>query len=273
MRGNILNNKIWIILCCLFALAGCKAHKQLMASRQPVMVAPEKNTGSMVSATPAVNTKLIAIRAKQLAFNTFSGKAKTSLNIDGNGNDVTLNVRIQHDKKIWVSVTALLGIEAARALITPDSIIIINRLQGLYIKKPFSYINQYAGKQVNYQTLEALLVGNAIPQLLNENADISADNANTVISGSLQSLLYKLTIGPDFKVSQTNLTNQQDGQNLQVTNSAFIQADTRVMPSQIDIASAVEHKKIQISLHYNTADFDKQLEYPFSIPDRFTPVN
>lgn len=267
MRGNILN-KLIIIFCCLAALTSCKAHKQLMVARQPVMVAPAKNTASVLA-----NTKLTAIRSKQITFNTFSGKAKTRLDIDGSGNDVTLNLRIQHDKKIWVSVTAILGLEVARALITPDSIIIVNRLQGLYIKKPFSYVDQYAGKQVNYQTLEALLVGNAVPQLLNDNANISTDNANTIISGSLQTILYKLTLGPDFKVSQTSLSNQQAGQNLQVTNSAFIQADTRIIPSQIDIASAVANKKIQISLHYNSVDFDKELEYPFSIPDRFTPVD
>jgi hypothetical protein len=86
-------------------------------------------------------------------------------------------------------------------------------------------------------------------------------------------MLYKLTLGPDFKVSQTSLTNQQAGQNLQVTNSNFIQAGTRIIPSQIDIASAAANKKIQISLHYNSVDFDKALEYPFSIPNRFTPVD
>ena len=268
MRGNILNRIIAIIICSTILLAGCKAHKQMLKQpSQPVMVAPPK-----VTAAPVVNTELAAIKAKQLVFNTFSARAKTKLDIDGNGNDVTLNLRIQHDKKIWVSVTALLGIEVARALITPDSITVINRLQGVYIKKPFSYINQYGGKQVNYQTLEALLVGNAVPQLLNDNADISIDNANTVIAGTIETMVYKLILGPDYRVSQLSLTNPA-GQALQVTNSAFIQADTRSVPSQIDIASAVENKKVQISLHYNSVDLDKTLDYPFSIPDRFTPVD
>lgn len=239
----------------------------MLKQPQTVMVAPPK-----VTSAPVVNTKLAAIKAKQLVFTTFSAKAKTKLDIDGNGNDVTLNLRIQHDKKIWVSVTALLGIEVARALITPDSITVINRLQGVYIKKPFSYINQYGGKHVNYQTLEALLVGNAVPQLLNDNADVSIDNANTVVSGTIQTMVYKLTLGPDFRVSQISLVNPA-GQALQVSNSEFIQADTRSVPSQIDIASAVENKKVQISLHYNSVDLDKPLDYPFSIPNRFTPVD
>lgn len=265
MSGNILN-KI-IVICSVLALVSCKAHKQLIVNRAPAVVAP-----APAKASP-VNAKLVAIRAKQLNFNTFSGKAKAKLDIDGSNNDVTLNVRIQHDQKIWVSITAILGVEVARALITPDSILVINRLQGVYLKKPFGYIHQYAGRQVNYSTVESLLVGNAMPELLNNSADINAVNANTVITGNLQDLMYKLIIGPDYKVSQTSLANQQAGQSLQVTNSAFIQADTRVMPSQIDIASAVANKKINISLHYNDAGFDKVLEYPFSIPGRFTSAD
>jgi hypothetical protein len=45
------------------------------------------------------------------------------------------------------------------------------------------------------------------------------------------------------------------------------------MPSQIDIVSSAGNKKANINLHYNSAEYDKVLEYPFSIPDRFTPVD
>lgn len=270
MRGNTLN-KIYTAAAAILLLASCKAHKQLIANRpadsgrQPV-VAPAKPRAN------TVNAKLTAIRAKQLTFNTFSGKAKTKLNINGSTNDVTLNVRIQRDQKIWVSVTAILGVEVARALITPDSIVVINRLQGVYMEKPFSFVYQYASRQVNFKTLQALLVGNAVPGTLADDAQIGSDNANTLLTGRIQDLVYKLTLGPDYKVSQTNLSNPQ-GQALQVNNSAFIQAGGHELPSQIDIASAAGSKKVNISLHYNNAEFDKVLEYPFSIPDRFTPAN
>ena len=143
MKKNILN-KIGIALC-LLVIVSCKARKPIVVTPPPVATPPI--TGKPVN-------PIDAIKAQQLNFNTFSAKASTSLNIDGNSNDVTLNIRINRDKKIWVSVTAILGIEVARALITPDSILIINKLQGVYIKKPFSFIHTYGGKQVNYKTLE-----------------------------------------------------------------------------------------------------------------------
>src|SRR5471030_3122347 len=114
MKENTLNNlligkrrlliksfiKILIVFCFLSAL-GCKARKQLVS-----------NHVVNDSATKVMNEnhlKLEAIKAGQNKFDTFSGKAKTKLNINGNNNDVTLNIRIKSGQKIWVSVTAIAG--------------------------------------------------------------------------------------------------------------------------------------------------------------------
>jgi len=175
------------------------------------------------------------------------------------------------DKKIWVSITAIAGIEAARALITPDSILIINRLQDLYIKQPFSYINKYAGSQVNYKMIESVFVGNAIPDVLNVSSDIQPAGTNTVLTGNLSELIYKLTLGADNKLNQFYLGKPDGSESMQVTNSVFVQLGTRVMPSQIEMASAVKSKKIQVNLHYIKEDFDLPLEFPFSIPARYSP--
>ncbi|MDN5287325.1 MAG: hypothetical protein JWR38_3599 [Mucilaginibacter sp.] len=250
--------------CCLLVMASCAARKHVVVAR--------KADSSAKPADNNVSSRLDAIRGKQVNFNTFAGKAKTKLDINGNSNDVTLNIRIERDKRIWVSITAILGVEAARALITPDSILVINRLQGQYIKQPFSYVYKFASSQVNYKTLESLLIGNAIPELLNPKADFATADGNVTLSGNLQDLLYKLIVGADLKVTQTNLSNQNEGQSLQVTNNTFIQATNRVIPSQIDIASVVKNKKIQINLHYTKADFDVQQSYPFSIPASYEPA-
>ncbi len=258
MRENILN-KI-LVICCLVAVFGCKAKKQLTVNR-PVVVPPKHVD------------QLSPIRSKQVIFNTFSAKARTSLNIDGSTNDCTLNIRINRDKEIWVSVTALLGIEVARAVITPDSIQVINRLQGVYMKKPFSFIHSYTNKQVNYTMLQALLIGNAIPQLLNDSTRYNSADNNITLSGNLKDLVYKLIVGHDMKVTQTNLSNQEAGQSLQINNNAFMVSNNQEVPSQIDIASVAKDKKIQVNLRYVKVDFNQQQDYPFSIPDKYSPAD
>lgn len=253
---------------CVAALFGCKAKKQLVvrkADSTPVAVKP--------TVYPAL-AKIAAIKAKQVVFNTFSGRAKTKLTFDGKSNDVTLNIRVQHGKRIWVSVTALLGIEVARALITPDSILVINRLQGVYIKKPFSYIYTYASRQVNYLTIESLLVGNVVTELLNENNEvITAADGSLNIKGNLQGLAYNLLLGSDLRATRTTLANTAARQSLQIINSQFVQADSKIVPSQININSTVPGHSLQAELEYNRTEFNQVLEYPFSIPERFEPAN
>jgi hypothetical protein len=264
MKRNILNKLF--IAGCLLAIVSCKAKKALVAT--PQAAAP-------VATVKPVN-QMEAVKAAQLTFNTFSAKADARLNVDGDSNDVDLNIRINHDKEIWVSVskTVLVSFELARVVITPDSILLINKLQGVYLKKPFSYIYQYASKKVSYQMLEALLTGNAAPEILRDNnASFQKDNVNTTISGSLEDLVYNLMLGADMKVGQFNLSNQNAGQSLQANNSVFIPAGSKTAPSQIDIQSTSQNKKIQVNLHYTKIDLDQPLQYPFSIPERYTPAD
>ncbi|PJJ83883.1 DUF4292 domain-containing protein [Mucilaginibacter auburnensis] len=265
MRKNIAN-KIAVAFLVVLVVTGCKTKKALTA-------APAATTPVVVDNSKA-NT-IAAIKDRQLNFKTFSGKANAQLNIDNDNKNVNMNIRIDHGKQIWVSisVTVLATFEVARAVITPDSIKIVNKLQGVYIKKPFSYVHNYAGKQVNFATVEALLTGNAIPEFLSTNADLKQANGNVSLSGSMQELLYTLVFNPDLKVRQLDLSNSAQQQSLQVTNNSFVLVDSRTLPSQIAINSNVKGKKININLEYSKVELDRALETPFNIPESYTPAN
>jgi hypothetical protein len=261
----------------LLTLFGCKTRKQINSTSTTAVSSTPTAAAAAATANNPLNTiktaKLNSIRAKQTDFKTFAGKAAAKLSLDGDEHDVTMNIRIQKDQQIWVSITAILGIEVARAVITPDSIKVINRLQGNYLKKPFSYIYQYTSRQVNYKTIESILIGNAIPSLINDNVSFQSLNGTTVAIGTLQELAYQLTLNNDLKVTQTKMSSPSISQMVQVDNSGFIQATGRSIPSQININSAAKDKKIQVGLSYSKADFDQALDFPFSVPARYSVVN
>ena len=126
---------------------------------------------------------------------------------------------------------------------------------------------------MNYKMIESVLVGNAIPEALNVNSNIQPAGANTILTGNLSELIYKLTLGADNKLNQFYLDNPDGSESMQVTNSVFVQVGARVLPSQIEMASTVKSKNIQVNLRYVKEDFfDLPLEFPFSIPARYTPM-
>ncbi|MBW4888688.1 DUF4292 domain-containing protein [Mucilaginibacter sp. HMF5004] len=275
MKKNMLNKLC--LACCLFALFSCAAKKQLVERKADTALVKTQTITAPVTNGNVIDNfkvdKINTIKLKQTVFNTFSGKAAAKLTIDGKENNVTMVIRIKKGEGIWIAVTAILGVEVARAVITPDSISVMNRLESNYLKKPFSYIYQYTSNQINYKTLESALIGNAIPELLNNDAELKPDNGDLVLSGTLQELVYKLIIGPDLRVTQTNMTNPAAGQAVEIANTQFIQVGTRIVPSQVTLSSTEKERSIKVDLHYTKADFDLPVEFPFSIPARYSPVN
>ena len=137
MRNNILIKGAGFGLALAFLLS-CAPKKRLVPSG-----------GYEKRVSRAERADVFAHAAQhQRHFTTFSGRAKSVLAINGKERyDVTANVRIVHDEAIWISVTALMGIEVARVLITPDSVKIINRLQAEYIKKPLEYLHHFTSSE------------------------------------------------------------------------------------------------------------------------------
>ena len=48
----------------------------------------------------------------------------------GRSGSFTLNVRVARDSVIWMSISPALGVEAARILLTPDSVQVLSKLPG-----------------------------------------------------------------------------------------------------------------------------------------------
>ena len=118
-----------ILFSVLIVAFGCKVRKP----SAPLV------TGTKTEVKAGSEAEILSrISQKQVDYNTAVIKAKADLRIDNNDNEVGMNIRMEKGKAIWVSVTAIAGLEVARALITPDSIKILNKLESTYIKKPFN---------------------------------------------------------------------------------------------------------------------------------------
>ncbi|MFC4212135.1 DUF4292 domain-containing protein [Pedobacter lithocola] len=262
MKRNILNSLF--ILGALSLSTSCKSKKE-------VVTAPPVKTETKIDNSKAEALNLL--NSKQLKFNTLSLKAKASLDISGDANDVTMNFRMKDKETIWVSITALGGMaEVARALITPDSIKIQNKLKSEYLKKPFSYIYNFTNKQVNFNTLQAILTGNAMGEFLTDKSDVRQENGVYAVSGSKENLDYKLLFNTLFKVAETNLNDAKSGQALKVAYTDYQKLNESLFPGALKINTLSGAKKINIDLQYVKIDGNVPVDFPFTVPKRYTLV-
>src|SRR5690606_18492874 len=107
----MLNRKIilWSAVLVIF-LSACSSRKKAATTSTVSKELSKKETKILLE----------GIESNQIAYQSFSTKARTKLNVDNKSFNATLNIRIKNKEAIWISANAFLGIEAARILITPD---------------------------------------------------------------------------------------------------------------------------------------------------------
>ncbi len=209
-----------------------------------------------------------------LDFHTFSGRAKTKIQLNQETHDVTLNVRVQRDQAIWISVTAILGVEVARVLITPDSVKILNKLQGEYIVKPFNYIYRYTSQGINFVALQDLLLANVSSNLLRtNNVQVASAEDEFIVVGLKDDLAYQYRINRENRPFNFSLQEVGGAQNLETYYQNFTKTDGYNFPQSMAFNITGDNILLKAQLAYNRVVFNENVDMPFSVSSRYKVIN
>lgn len=263
MRKNILN-KICLLFFCTVLILSCKSKKNAL---------PPSSSDSNIELDAKAGANFKTVLSQETDFKTLSTRATAQLGIKGKSFDVTMNIRIKRDEGIWVSVTYFAGIEVARALITPDSIKVMDKINNEYLQKPFSYVQKYSNDEIDYRTLEAILVGNCIPFTLKNKRDFSVQKEGLVINGETNHLIYHVNFNSDLKPAATSLKTTDDLENLSVNISSFENIGGALIPKLINIASVAGKHAIQLDMQYNKTILNEAVDFPFNVSKRFSVID
>ncbi|MGV3706922.1 MAG: DUF4292 domain-containing protein [Arcticibacter sp.] len=256
MRKDTLSKVVF--LCLLTFCFACRAKKE---------VAPP-----VASVPSVVNSKTASIKAiTENAFNfkTLSAKAKIDFKFNNQSNGASLNLRMRNKEVIWMSITAIAGIEVARVMITPDSIKVHNRLQGEYLAKPFNFISQYSSRAIDFNILQNLLVGNATQGAVTEASEIHVTGSETAVKTAINGLMYELVFNDIYKLTENKLRDSKD-QQLTALYSNFQALNGRNLPYAVSMLSNAGNKNVRIDIKYSSVSVNEPVDFPFSVPKRFT---
>jgi hypothetical protein len=219
-----------------------------------------------------IQNTLQALRANRVNFNTFSAK----VNIDyrdaaGKNYDVNATVRMYKDSAIWISANAILGIEAIRALITKDSVKIIDKLNKTYTARSMDYLQEVTALPLDLPTIQNLLLGN--PVFLDSTNVVSyyrSDNAIALISLG-QWFKNLLTIGENDKLVQRSKLDDVDRARSRTADLTYTDYENKkgfpfATKRRILIS---EKKKLDIKLDFKQYDMNGEVSFPFSIPKNY----
>lgn len=267
MRNNTWNKFVFIAVVAM-TLSACASKKKLVKPAEGGNLTVEDNTLAEKRRT------IQKLLGTNINYTTFSGKAKANLDMQSSNYDVTANIRIERDKRIWISVTALFGIEAARVLITPDSVQILNKLQSEYMVKPFSYMYRFASPDLTFANLQDIFVANLSKNLLAdvEKIDFEQELSLIRLKGNKNDLSFAYELNNQNRPNVFRLSQVNKEQSLEAHYAEFGMVSDQIFPMVLQLVISDGKQRIKTDFKYNRVAFNEAVDMPFSVPARYKVI-
>jgi len=211
-----------------------------------------------------------AILANHIDYKTFSAKLNVDyIDADDKKYNVNANLRMYRDSTIWVSVNAIFGIEGLRALITKDSVKILDKQNKLYTARSIEYLQEVSALPVDLSTLQELLIGNAV--FLDSNIVSYSKFDNSISLLSIGKIFKNLITLNEYNLVQRIKLDDLDELRNRTGDLTYGDYEDKkgVNFSKTRKITFAEKKKLDIRLEFKQYNFNDDLTFPFSIPKNY----
>ncbi len=270
---NLLGVLLPFIL--IAAFSSCRSTKKLQTAinKRDTLKVPvvDSTVDRKADSIRFINLIYAAIDSNKIDFKTFSAKVKVDFEgKDGKKSDFNANIRLYKDSVMWISINALLGIEAFRVLITPDSVKVLNKLDKVVQLRSVNYLQEVAKIPFTFKELQELLIGNPIfldSNILSYRREI---NGITLVSVGQLFKHFLMVNSNNYLPIQSKLDDIDPTR----TRTCYIgygdyQNKNNKRFSAFRKITVVETSKLDIEMQFKQIDFNVPLNIPFSIPKNY----
>ena len=269
------NRIIYSIIILSLIITSCKTQRSIIN-------APLKEQGSAYLFKKLQDNEL-KYKSFKASFSAEYEKNKKKTSFSG-------TIRIKKDSLIWCMISPVLNIEAARVVISPDSIKILNKMEGTYMIQDFDYINEMINRGLDFDMLQSLFIGNDFSVYDNSSFKASIDKHEYKLSTQNRRRLRKLSQVADtltdvipfeqiylnpinFKIS-TVILKEIDNNNrtFQAYYKNYFAVNNQLVPQSIEFNVNDGANRIHIIIKYSKIQIDTDQTYPFTIPSKYTRV-
>ncbi len=255
-----------------FVTQSCGVNKKKNTSSTTTAPATNTNTADM---EPVVDNKWVELNQwiDPIYYTTMKYKANCSYSSNKINQDFTAKISVQKDEKIMISIIGLGIMEVARALVTPDSLFLINRINSTAYKKDYTYLAQLTGVDVDFQTFQSILT-NELPQRL--IAEIKKDDPIVELSykpsPDLQAVVEINSQKREWEWMQLFFQQPQiDSVKLDLNDYQEFSGVPVSMKRKVSVNMPREYQELEMEL--DGVEINSDINFNFKIPSRFTIVD
>jgi hypothetical protein len=237
---------------------GCKSTKSLTS------------TGSVKENISA--KQIIKENQKQKAdFKTLQAKVKIDYTEGDKANGVSVNLRIEKDKVIWLS--APLGV--ARVMITPQKVSYYNKWENEYFDGDYTLLSALLGIDLDFEKVQNLLLGETLFNLKSDNYLASNNEASYILQPENQQALFEIfyLLNPGhFKLDSQQLSQPLKKRFLQIDYKMYQLVDKQIFPEIMNIVAVELNDEVKIDLEFKSMTINEEIRFPFDIPSGYKEI-
>jgi hypothetical protein len=250
-----------ILIVILLVVTSCKSNKDLVNSSKINNISTKKIISNHYNNNFHQQTIYAKLNAK------YSDK-KTSAS-------VSIKLRLEKDKTIWMSATKL-GIPLAKVKITPNRVVYYEKLQRTYFDGDFSLLSKWLGTELDYEKVQNILLGQAVLNLKKGKYNSVIDKNSYQLSPKKDNELFGILffMNPDnFKLDKQEIRHPEKQQLLSVSYPNYNKIKGEQFPKNIYIRASDNKNLTTIDIEYRSVEFNKELTFPFSIPKGYKEIS
>lgn len=258
---------VLFVMFSLLLVSGCKSKKTL-------------TTGGDL--TKKTHKEVVADALKsELNFKTITSKGSIELKSGNSSNKVPAVFKIIKDSVLQVSLRIpIIGGEALRMDMTPEGIVIIDRMKKRYFTESFKDSEFLKQLDFNFYNLQALFTNKLfIPGKkeveYNDYNNFVVNVANELYMLQTKgkgSLSYNFAVDATDHIVSTLIHNEKQNLSLQWSYADFIKDNDLTYPTTMQAKIDAMKKRADIVISYNKLDIDKDFSVDTSIPSKYTKV-
>jgi hypothetical protein len=233
----------------------------------------------------STNKIIDSVMKYELSFEYFASKISVDADFPEESKSFKVNLRIRKDSVIWMQITAV-NIVVAQAVITKDSVKVLDKFHKKYYPRGFNYLNDLFDTELDFTMLQDMLVANAMSFDKDEKYKSPADSGfyylTTLKKRKLRRaiehdrvykkhpVVYQYKFYPkNFRPYQVWINDLNDTTVLDVKYTEYEGLDSIPLPKQVEVEASKAAKKVKLKLEYKRTKLNEKTDYPFNIPDGY----
>ncbi|MBS1569218.1 MAG: DUF4292 domain-containing protein [Bacteroidetes bacterium] len=241
----------------------------------------------------------------------YSAKADVLYKTATDGKSFKAHIRMVKDSAAWLSVVPALGIEVARALLTPDSLLFMDKLQDTYWRGDTGEARRKFGMQPGLEMLQEALLGRPIgldPEekyrsdreegmytltskekrkflraaqdlspgdTLPNDKDMREKRLERTLrkAGKKEAMVYKYWIDPDsMRTSRVSISDLAHDRMADVRYAEWTTVDGTALPTSVVLSLSAPGQTVTGTLRLDRIQLQGPLNLPFHVPEKFKPL-